>query len=168
MTMSKKNPSFRDLGVHMFEADALDFINHVLPAFKACTNVVINRPKSILDELRVYRKHVPVLLQYYGKVAEVLNMSAEATQRLDKSNPDNARRKWTEKEDNLLIEEVCKDDANLAKLAIMFGRSPGALQSRITHLVGVKKISQAIAGKFVGKIDGVLTESDIAGVVYKE
>ena len=80
----------------------------------------------------------------------------------------NQNKRWTDEEDEMLIEMACDDEVSMIDLALFFGRSPGAIQTRITNLVGVGRISQEISGRFVGSINGEHVAGVIEGELRKE
>lgn len=77
------------------------------------------------------------------------------------------RKRWTSQDDELLIEMASHDDTTIVDLSQQFGRTPGAIQSRISKLVGIKKMSAEIAGRFIGTLNGEFVEGDIDGTVSK-
>lgn len=78
----------------------------------------------------------------------------------------NSRRRWTPDEDEMLVEKASYGDSDIFELAAIFGRTPGAIQTRLSYLVGIKRISKTVAGRFVGTANGADFEADISGVVY--
>lgn len=78
-----------------------------------------------------------------------------------------SRKRWTPEDDELLIETASQDDATIFGMAKQFGRTPGAIQSRISYLVGIKRVSEEIAGRFIGTLNGEFVEGDIDGIVSK-
>lgn len=76
-------------------------------------------------------------------------------------------KRWSQEEDEMLIEMAARDDYTIIKLARAFGRTPGAIQSRISMLVGINKISAKVAGRFIGTLNGEHVEGDISGVLRK-
>ena len=78
------------------------------------------------------------------------------------------RKRWTNEEDELLIEMASYDSTTIIDLSKEFGRTPGAIQSRISKLVGIKKLSMEVAGRFIGTLNGELIEGDINGTVSKQ
>ena len=78
-----------------------------------------------------------------------------------------SRKRWTPEDDDLLIETAAQDDATIFGMAKEFGRTPGAIQSRISHLVGIKRMSVEVAGRFIGTLNGEFVDGDIDGVVSK-
>lgn len=86
---------------------------------------------------------------------------------MDDQVGERSRKRWTEEEDNLLIEMAVADGTTTVELARVFGRTPGAIQSRITYLVGIERLSSKVAGRFIGTIDGEQAEVEIDGIVSK-
>ena len=77
------------------------------------------------------------------------------------------RKRWTQQDDELLIEMAAQEDVTIIDLSKQFGRTPGAIQSRISRLVGIKKLSAEIAGRFIGTLNGEFVEGNIDGIVRK-
>lgn len=77
------------------------------------------------------------------------------------------RKRWTQQDDELLIEMAAQEDTTIIDLSKQFGRTPGAIQSRISRLVGIKKLSAEIAGRFIGTLNGEFVEGNIDGIVRK-
>lgn len=75
------------------------------------------------------------------------------------------RKRWSQEEDELLIEMAARSDVTIIELSREFGRTPGAIQSRITHLVGINRLSKEVAGRFVGSLNGEHVEGDIVGTI---
>lgn len=126
------------------------------------------KPKSIIVELNVYRKYLPDLIKYFVLITKVNEAAVKANDRLFAQGSENHYKRWTPEEDTMLIEEVCKGDSSLNEISIVFGRSPAAISNRITTLVGVKRLSQAVAGRFIGTINGKETSADVSEVVYRK
>ena len=76
--------------------------------------------------------------------------------------------KWTDEEDGHLIELVCDGNTPMVELCTIFGRSPGAIQTRISYLVGIRRVSSEIAGKFIGTLNGAKIEGNIKGNLIKK
>jgi len=126
------------------------------------------RPKSIVVELNVYRKYCPIVIDQLIHLTEVNKAAVKEADRVYNKINTQSHKRWTKEQDLALIDYVCQDGVNMAQVAAAFGRTPEAIKSRITYLVGVKKLSQAIAGRFIGTIDGIKTDAQIDGVVLKE
>ena len=140
----------------------------IAQAWYALWAILDNRPKTIIEEVRVYRKYVPVLLNYVKDANKHIKIEQTKNRRLVGIDHERANKRWSKQEDELLINLVCEEKHNIHKLSAIFGRSPQAIQSRISELVGVRKLSQEIAGRFIGQIDGETVNGNISGTIYKE
>ena len=163
MDWEKKVPA--DIGLIKapgFERDEL------VNAFMKIAKVTVERPKSIIVEVNTYRKYIPIVLDAYIRMCEGVRKATMLHDRATDIDYDRSHKRWTPEEDNALIDEVCCDDMNIHKLSTMFGRSPGAIKTHISELVGRKRISQEIAGRFIGIVDGEQIDAEINGTVYKK
>lgn len=140
----------------------------LLEAFTNVAKVTKKRPKSVIVEVNTYRKYVPLLLDAYIRMCEGLRKSNMVYQRSTDIKYARGNKKWTADEDNELIEQVCREDMNIHQLSAVFGRSPGAIKTHISELVGRKKLSQEVAGRFIGLIDGENVDAEINGTIYKK
>lgn len=138
-------------------------------AFKELLDVTVHTPLSSYIELKKYRQYVPVLLVEIAEhTNEMLNM-IEYYKRIDTDCKESGKyhKRWTKNEDEWLIEAVCHDE-KLFKIAAALGRTPSAVQTRITYLVGVKRLSQQVAGKFIGTANGEEFKAALVGTIYKD
>lgn len=140
----------------------------LLDAFTKLGNTIAKRPKSIIVEVNTYRRYLPIILDAYIRMCEAVRKTNMVYDRATDIQYARGNKRWTSDEDNELIEQVCREDINIHKLSAIFGRSPGAIKTHISELVGRKKISQEIAGRFIGMIDGELTDAKINGTIYKD
>lgn len=125
------------------------------------------RPKNSFAYILELQDLVRKLSQQVLVQQEVLEKALSELHRMDDQVGERSRKRWTEQEDNLLIEEAAKDNTTTVELARIFGRTPGAIQSRITYLVGIERLSSKVAGRFIGTIDGEQAEVEIDGIVSK-
>lgn len=88
--------------------------------------------------------------------------------RFTRNIPDRNNKKWSDGEDELLIDMICEEEHSLLELSTIFGRTPTALKSRVSYLVGINKVSSEIAGKFIGTINGEEVCGDIKGTLNRE
>ena len=160
--------SDKDIGIYSAKDIPPETVGVVTDALFRLMKVIQNKPKSMIVELNVFRKYVPVLIKAYCINSDVTKKALKQVDRTLGAGMTNANKRWTDVEDNALIEMACKPNATMASLSTTFGRTPVAISARITTLVGRKRLSQEIAGRFVGYIDGVRSESTIMGTVYKE
>ena len=137
--------------------------------FLITLNKASNRKQqSSYIEMKKYEKYVPILLYGYCHCCTYREVENEFMDRLCSGKSERANKRWTNEEDNYLIDVVCAGVISLQELSLKMGRTPSAIYTRITHLVGVKRLSQKVAGKFIGEINGEQTEADLVGTVYKE
>jgi hypothetical protein len=116
--------------------------------------------------LSVYKKYVPVLLVWTEQNIHVMSEIVDRVDEVDSGSRGNARRRWSEEDDDMLI-ELASDGVSISTIAFSLRRSPSAIQSRISHLVGIQKLTQEVAGRFIGQLDGKHIEGDISGTVTK-
>ena len=118
-----------------------------------------------VDELMKFREVVPQIIEYANNMRfyvfglqYLINFLSE--------DPTNSNKRWSDEEDNDLVEAVCKG-MNIWDVARCLKRTPGAVSTRLSYLVGVNRISQDIAGKFVGQIDGEQRSANIVGTIFR-
>ena len=131
-------------------------------------NNYIHRPKSIIVELNIYRKYVPLLLDYVLQLSRINSHVMTESIRMHKKTNEKQNKRWTKEEDEKLIDVVSDGSWSQTEISAMFGRSPQSINARVSYLVGVKRLSQTVTGRFIGYINGQKTEADIAGTVRKE
>lgn len=136
-------------------------------AIQQLAKVSCERPKNILAELNIYRKYVHILVNAYIELSDGLKKATMQIDRCTEVDYDRGNKRWTNEEDETLINLVCEGKTNIHKISTILGRSPGAIQTHISYLVGRKRITQEVAGKFIGFINGITAEAEICGTVYK-
>ena len=151
---------------------ALEFANtfnrgEICDAAIQLMKVSTERPKSLIAEIATYRKYVPVLIKAYCKQSEWLKKATMQIDRCTDIEYDRGNRRWTSEEDETLISLVCEGKYNIHMISTMIGRSPAAITSHISVLVGRKRLTQEVAGKFIGTINGESAQGEIVGTVYK-
>lgn len=155
-------------GVMLWNLDDFTDKNVALEAVVKLGELQRQRPKSIVIEVNLYRKYVPILVKYLADCLALKKAMEEENDRFYGKSSGNSNKRWTKEEDEMLIEVAAREDMTINEMSITFGRTPSAIVGRISYLVGRKRISQAIAGRFVGFIDGEKKESEIIGTVYKD
>lgn len=120
---------------------------------------------SVHQQLQKYRKLTEELLEHYFKLSDVNTHLIAENLFLQGGKPMGHRQRWTDIEDEALIEKACEDDANMLNLAVNFNRTPAAISSRLTYLVGVKRISRHVMGHLTGYLDGEPVEGYVVGEV---
>ena len=126
------------------------------------------RPKSIVVELNTYRKYVPALIELYFLRDDMVTALGKEIERFHNDCDDKKHKRWTKEEDNILIDIICSGQQSPMETALVFGRSVSAIKTRVSTLVGKKRISQKVAGKFIGRITTNDTETHIDGVLVNE
>lgn len=130
----------------------------------ALTNIMKNH-KGNVNELMAYRSNVKTLIEYVGELElQIYAWRYVAERFLD--SMENANKRWNDEDDNELIEMACNDIPEVF-MAAKLKRSPSSIKTRISYLVGTKRLSQKVAGKFIGKINGEQTEANLVGTIYK-
>ena len=119
-------------------------------------------------ELKKYQEYVPVVLFWALDSFKSIEQMSKMLDRFNSRENERSNKRWTKEEDEELIERICNEEYDLNQIAITLGRSQNAIQTRLSYLVGVKRLSQKVAGKFIGEINGKQTEADVTGTVYKE
>lgn len=119
------------------------------------------------QRLRFLNKYVPMLLDSYQVVCTVLEDSLKINAEIMRNIGENSRKRWTAEDDELLIERMTMDNApSISQIAAEFGRTPSAIMSRVTLLVGRNRVSQEIVGRFIGFMDGDFIEAELDGELF--
>ena len=122
---------------------------------------------SSYNELMKYRNVVPKLINYIDELRCNLAFFMHQAFLIHDESRNNKR--WGKEEDETIIEEICKEDGlSIKELSSALQRSESAVRTRITYLVGVKRLSQKVVGKFIGTVDGEDSEVQLKGTLYKE
>ncbi len=127
---------------------------------------VYQRPK-FAQEISAYRKYVPILLEYCEGIDKFNGVLNKTFERLENDSEDKHYKRWTEEEDEILIEAVCSNRSML-EVSTMMGRTVPSIKTRVSKLVGLKRLSQEIAGEFIGTLNGAEVCGHISGTVKKE
>ena len=129
---------------------------------------IVEPPKGAFKQISLYR----ALLKRAGLHIITLQDSNKAFMKeLDRMGAgigEQGRKRWTQEEDEMLIEAATDGTKTIIDLSTAFGRTPSAIQSRITKLVGIKRLTADVAGRFIGTINGEFVEGDIDGTLRKE
>lgn len=119
--------------------------------------------KPLPQRLRLYREHSEDLIRCYALMNELWMASTRETGQLLGEQATAARKRWTEIEDEALVEHACQDDSTLITLAMRFNRTPTAITSRLTYLVGVSRAPKELIGRLTGYLDGELVAGHFEG-----
>ena len=125
----------------------------------------IHQRPVLSKELQTYRRYVPLLIKGLQLETAVADGYAKMIERYITNSEARKNKRWLPEEDEVLVNMVC-DDNSIFEISLTLGRTPASIKTRLSNLVGTKRISKNIAGKFIGKIDGILTECEIEGTVF--
>ena len=131
-------------------------------------SVIQNRPKSIIVEVNTYRKYIPKLINYIKERDKLLDFAIKQIERYENDCDDKRFKRWTPEEEEMLINLVCDENYSMLQISTMMGRTVPSIKTKISNLVGVKRLSQKIAGRFIGTMNGENIETNLNGIIYKE
>lgn len=154
-------------GILCFDISKMTLKETSNEALSKIMSVIRNRPKSIVVELNTYRKYVPVLIKTAFEMQETRNAAIKQIDRFSDDCADKKYKRWTDTEDLMLIDLVCRGDDSIMGVATTMGRTVSAIKTRLSYLVGVKRLSQQVAGKFIGTANGEEFQADLVGTIYK-
>lgn len=154
-----------EAGVNATFSDDLLDRNVVQKAITALIQLKVEKP-NISKELLTYRKYVPILLKHAEQLDGFNRRLSKTFERMESDSEEKKYQRWTPAEDEKLIELVCNPKWSMLEISTTMGRSVPAIKSRVTKLVGLKRISQEVAGKFIGTVDGNKIEGTISGTLY--
>jgi len=126
-----------------------------------------NPPKNAFKQMNLYKSILMRAGLRLLLLEDMVENLLKENDRMGAGIGDQGRKRWTQEEDELLIEAASDGTKTIIDLSKAFGRTPGAIQSRITKLVGIKRLSEEIAGRFMGTINGEFIEGEIDGTLRK-
>lgn len=127
----------------------------------------MKQPKNLFQTLREYRECTKMLIESL-ELVEVVN--ADQVREIDILKGgigERDRKRWTPEEDDALVSVAADGKLSLLSMAVAFRRSPGAVSSRLTYLVGIRRLSQEVAGRVTGFIDGEAVDGFFTGRLTK-
>lgn len=139
----------------------------VLAALRQLTHMQSTPSGNPFSDLKAYRACVPLLINWALANQSLYRDAEKAVDRMQEGAGSRSNKRWTPEEDEALIEMAASGRQNLLELSVTFGRTPNAVTSRITYLVGIRRLSQEIAGHLTGYINGEPVEGEVVGVVTK-
>lgn len=132
------------------------------------TELQANPKGNAYIQLKEWKKIGDDIIKYFYAYGTVLEKYSTSYKDLETGTSRNNNKRWTADEDEKLIELVCAGEWSPIEISTTFGRSIPAIKTRVSKLVGLKRLSAEIAGQFIGTIDGEKVEGRIDGKVYKE
>ena len=127
--------------------------------------LVSNPPKSVHKQLQMFRKYTRAAIEYQFYYQEMIDLLSDEFERLLNGVQDRSGKRWSDVEDEVLVDLASRDNVNMTMIAMQLGRTPSAIQTRLSYLVGIKRVSTKVAGKFIGWFNGEQVDGDIDGVV---
>lgn len=160
-------PDMRVGGTHIFDLDAGEKLHeNVQWAIENLSKLNHGQSSENLHQrMKLYREASNELINAYAAVQQLLTSYRESYEELTGQASGRNRKRWTAEEDEVLIEIASQGERTLFQLALDMARTPGAVQSRLSYLVGIRRISQQVAGRFVGYVDGEPVDAEIEGVL---
>ena len=134
------------------------------------TQVVNLRENSKLNPYQKLKKWGDVgadIIKYMVLILDLIDCQNRVVKRFMTDSAEKKYKRWTDEEDNLLIDMVCADMSSM-DISITLGRSPSAIKTRVSKLVGINRLSQQIAGRFIGELNGAKIEGNIKGTLSKD
>jgi hypothetical protein len=127
--------------------------------------LIEQQPKMPVHKLiSRYRTLSSSLLDLYFHIVELNTGLMRELEVTRGGSPASSRKRWTPDEDDALVDQATREDATMIRLALLFNRTPGAIQSRLTYLVGINRMSSHVVGHLTGYLDG----EPVAGFVVGE
>lgn len=153
--------------VELYREDVVDgLVARVHAAVRDIDTLRYNAPKSVHIRLKMYDRIAAVFLEHLEFADEMKRGFTKELKQERGSRPNRNGKRWLEEEDVLLIERVAAGDS-IQKIANTFGRTPLAISGRVSHLVGIKRITEEIAGRIEGYLDGTEVEGVFVGKIRK-
>lgn len=156
----------KNYGALMIDSRELVLKDEANRAVLAIEKMVHEKP-NMAKEVMTYRKYLPIIIRILHQQQELIDGYEKLFERLETDSEDKKGQRWCNQEDELLIELVC-NDMSMLEISTTLGRTPASIKTRLTKLVGTKRLSKKVAGRFVGYIDGIQTECSVEGTVFNK
>lgn len=124
------------------------------------------RLKNVHQRLKAYQEVSKVFREYSLIQMQLQKAAMRQTNQLKEGLNKRSGKRWTDSEDTALI-ELAASGNDVQQIGLALSRSPGAVSSRISHLVGIKRISVEFAGTIKGQLNGEEVEGTFVGEVRK-
>jgi hypothetical protein len=160
----------KEPGLNLYRMTEIDRFHHDLE--KALQQVSRlqsgNNHWNVHQRLTKYAELTAMMVKILIRQNESLNGLWAEYNQLTGHEGERARKRWTEREDEILVDQACQDGMTLLQLALAFNRTPGAVSSRLTYLVGVSKVSRVVAGRLIGYLDGEPVDGHFEGKLTED
>ena len=121
------------------------------------------KKESAFKRLQKYAKDTEILIKYMVLRESLFKSSKKQLDDLVHGNFENNGKRWTEKDDECLISLAAQNGSNVRGISLAMKRTPGAIKSRLTFLVGIKRVSANVCGRLVGYVNGEKFDGHNAG-----
>lgn len=118
-------------------------------------------------EIQEWRKIGKKMLSYMQFADKCCKNNIREVERVTNYSNDRSGQRWTDAEDEILIGMLCDGESTLIDISRTLGRSVAALSTRCSTLVGIERTRQKIQGKFEGKLNGLVVDGTIDGLLMK-
>ena len=153
--------------VALYRAEVVDrLVTQVTAAVRDIDILRNSPPKSVHVRLKMYDRIASAFLDHLDFTDEFRKDVRKASGQLNGATPDRHGKKWRDEEDTLLIERVAAGDS-IQLIANTFGRTPLSISGRVSHLVGIKRLSEEIAGRIEGYLNGEEVKGVFVGKIRK-
>ena len=122
---------------------------------------------NVHQRLTRYRKYSEVLIALVLAQTELIDGLLTEQEHLLRGHATQSGRRWTDEQDEALVNLACDPDPAMIKIALALNRTPGAVASRLTYLVGVSKVSRHVVGRITGYLDGEPVSGNFDGVLLR-
>lgn len=134
--------------------------------YKKVFDLLSNAKCSPYIEIKRWRAIGKDFIKYMQAQQTLHKMESTDRKRLTEGYGEKSNDRWIPEEDNQLIEIACQGKSEL-EIATILGRTVSAVHSRLSYLVGIRRLSQNINGEFSGVINGQECEGVISGILNK-
>ena len=154
-------------GVGLYDRDvASGLVDRVHAAVRDIHTLRNSPPKSIHVRMKMYDRIASTFLDHLDMTAEIRQGMLKERKQDRGARPERNGKRWSEAEDVTLINHVAAGES-IQSLANIFGRTPLAISGRVSHLVGIKRITEEIAGRIEGYLDGAEVKGVFVGKIRK-
>lgn len=136
-------------------------------AMDAYVFLVAKPPANVAKRLEKWRWITETLIKGYNEQGRALAAFMAALRELQGAEAEHNNKRWSKEEDDLVVEWRCQD-FTIQRIAISLGRSPASIATRLTYLVGIKRLFINVDGKIVGSLDGDEVDGHFKGILEKE
>lgn len=155
-------------GINVFRTSEVMTWGEWQPSFDALQKLNSGHDKrNVFQKLKAYREHSQRLMKRLLEIEAILESFKAENRMLRGDTGSRHHKRWTPQEDEALI-ELAVGGASQIELATCMNRTPGSVGSRLTYLVGIRKISREVVGRIIGYLDGEPVDGFFEGSLREE